>query len=66
VVEQRRLSDGVDVHWRTARRLGVTGVPTFIASGFGVVGAQPYEALEALMTRAGVPRRLKPEAEGPD
>jgi predicted DsbA family dithiol-disulfide isomerase len=57
VVEERRLSDGVDAHWRTARRLGVTGVPTFVASGFGVVGAQPYEALEGLMARVGVSRK---------
>ena len=34
--------------------VGVTGVPTFVADGFGVVGAQPYEALEALMARVGV------------
>ena len=31
-------------------------VPTFAAAGFGVVGAQPYEALEALMERAGAER----------
>ena len=57
VIEERRLADGVDAHWNMARRLGVTGVPTFVASGFGVVGAQPYEALEALMARVGVSRQ---------
>jgi predicted DsbA family dithiol-disulfide isomerase len=30
-------------------RPGVTGVPTFVAGGQGVVGAQPYEALEQLI-----------------
>jgi predicted DsbA family dithiol-disulfide isomerase len=31
----------------------VTGVPTYVAGGFGVVGAQPYEALEQLMSEVG-------------
>ena len=57
VLEERRYSDGIDAHWEAARQLGVTGVPTFVAEGFGVVGAQPYEVLETLMQRAGVPRR---------
>ena len=54
VIEDRRYQSAVDAHWDQARSVGVTGVPTFIAEGFGVVGAQPYEALEALMSRAGV------------
>ena len=36
---------------------GVTGVPTFVAARYGVVGAQPYEVLERLVERAGAPRR---------
>jgi predicted DsbA family dithiol-disulfide isomerase len=35
----------------------VTGVPTFVAGGYGVVGAQPYEVLEQLVERVGAPRR---------
>ena len=31
---------------------GVTGVPTFVIGDRGVVGAQPYEALEQLVKRA--------------
>jgi len=36
----------------------VTGVPTFVASGYGVVGAQPYEVLEQLLDRSGARRRV--------
>ncbi|MGH8722840.1 MAG: DsbA family protein, partial [Burkholderiales bacterium] len=32
-----------------SRAYGITGVPTFVAGGHGVVGAQPYEALEQLV-----------------
>jgi predicted DsbA family dithiol-disulfide isomerase len=53
-IEDRRYRSAVDAHWDRARSVGVTGVPTFVADGFGVVGAQPYEALEALMARVGV------------
>ena len=60
VIEERSCSDAVDAHWQTAMRMGVTGVPTFVASGYGVVGAQPYEVLESLMEKVGVPRRGEP------
>ena len=56
VVDERRFRDTVDGHWKAARELGVTGVPTFVAGGYGVVGAQPYETLVTLMERLGVPR----------
>ena len=57
VLEERVLGPAVDADWRRARELGVTGVPTFVAGGAGVVGAQPYEALEQLVVRAGAARR---------
>jgi len=57
VVEDGRYQATISAHWRRASQAGVTGVPTFTAAGFGVVGAQPYETLEQLMARAGVPRR---------
>jgi predicted DsbA family dithiol-disulfide isomerase len=41
--------------------LGITGVPTFVADGRGVVGAQPYEALERLVVLAGATKRLASE-----
>jgi predicted DsbA family dithiol-disulfide isomerase len=56
-IEERAYRSEVDEHWRRARMLGVTGVPTFVVGGFGVVGAQPYEALEGLLLRAGAARR---------
>ena len=40
-----------------ARRMGVTGVPTFVAARQGVVGAQPYEALEEFLTSVGAQRK---------
>jgi predicted DsbA family dithiol-disulfide isomerase len=35
----------------------VTGVPTFVAAQYGVVGAQPYDALAQLVEKAGAVRR---------
>ena len=50
VLEQRSFSEAVDADdWEKSRQYGVTGVPTFVAGGYGVVGAQPYEALEQLL-----------------
>jgi len=46
----------VDAHWRRALGIGVTGVPTYVAGGAGVVGAQPYEVLEDLVRQAGARR----------
>ena len=53
VLEQRTFKDAVDADWALSRQYGVTGVPTFVAGRYGVVGAQPYEALEALVRKAG-------------
>jgi predicted DsbA family dithiol-disulfide isomerase len=49
----RRLQAAVDADWSCARALGITGVPTFVANGHGVVGAQPYDVLERLLVLAG-------------
>jgi predicted DsbA family dithiol-disulfide isomerase len=57
VLAQRRFKDAVDADWQRSRAFGITGVPTFVANGRGVVGAQPYEVLERLMEVAGVPPR---------
>ncbi len=57
VLESRSFSDAVDEDWAKSRQYGVTGVPTFIAGRQGVVGAQPYEALEQLLQQAGVEPR---------
>ncbi len=57
VLAERRFKDAVDADWEKSRRYGVTGVPTFFSNGRGLVGAQPYEALERFMTEAGAERR---------
>jgi len=52
VIEQRSYKAAVDADWAKSRQYGVTGVPTFVAGGRGVVGAQPYETLEELVKLA--------------
>jgi predicted DsbA family dithiol-disulfide isomerase len=46
----------VDQDWANSRTHGITAVPTFMADGRTVVGAQPYEALEKLILAAGARR----------
>jgi predicted DsbA family dithiol-disulfide isomerase len=53
VLAERRFKDAVDADWQKSRAYGVTGVPTYVAAGYGVVGAQPYEVLQSLMQEAG-------------
>ena len=57
VLETRAEQEAVDLDWNRSRQLGVTGVPTFVADNRAVVGAQPYEMLETLVTRAGARKR---------
>ena len=52
VLEKRTFKDAIDADWAKSRKYGVTGVPTFVAGGYGVVGAQPYQALEQLVEQA--------------
>ncbi len=61
VVAEGTCRGEVDADWDYSRRLGVTAVPTFLAGGRAVVGAQPYEALERLIQ---VARGQGPEGEG--
>ena len=49
VIRQRSVRDAVDIDWKHAHELGVTGVPTFVSGNRGLVGAQPYEALVQLI-----------------
>jgi predicted DsbA family dithiol-disulfide isomerase len=51
VLEERTFKDAVDADWALSRQYGITGVPTFVAGRYGVVGAQPYEALEDLVRK---------------
>lgn len=57
VLDERRFKDAVDADWAKSHSYGVTGVPTFVAARYGVVGAQPYEVLEQLVQKAGASRR---------
>lgn len=57
VLAERRFEEAVDRDWMKSRAYGVTGVPTFVAGGYGVVGAQPYEVLAQLLEKVGVPKR---------
>ena len=57
VIDERRFKDEVDADWQKSAAYGVTGVPTFVAARYGVVGAQPYEALVQLVEKAGAAKR---------
>ena len=52
VMEKRTFKEAVDADWTLSRQYGITGVPTFVAGRYGVVGAQPYEALVQLVQKA--------------
>ena len=52
VIEKRTHKAAIDADWEKSHQYGVTGVPTFVAGKHGVVGAQPYEALEELVRQA--------------
>ena len=57
VLDERRFKDEIDADWQKSAAYGVTGVPTFVAARYGVVGAQPYEALAQLVEKAGAAKR---------
>ena len=52
VIEKRTHQAMIDADWEKSHEYGVTGVPTFVIGRNGVVGAQPYEALEKLVAQA--------------
>jgi predicted DsbA family dithiol-disulfide isomerase len=56
VLATRSFKDAVDTDWLKSRQYGITGVPTFVCGGYGVVGAQPYETLENFLERLNVAR----------
>ena len=57
VLAERRFKDAVDADWAKSQQYGVTGVPTFVAGGYGVVGAQPLQTLEEFLEKIGAQRR---------
>lgn len=60
-LEDRRGKEAVDADWALAARAGVTGVPTFVAGGHQVVGAQPEAVLRELIRAAGAAPRQFPD-----
>ncbi len=54
VLESRTYKGAVDTDWARSRKLGITGVPTFVLGERGLVGFQPYEALEQFLRSCGV------------
>ena len=56
VLTERRYKDAVDADWAKSSQYGVTGVPTYVCNGYGVVGAQSYETLEKFMEQVGAPK----------
>ena len=57
VLEDRTFKDAIDADWNKSHSYGVTGVPTFVSTGQGLVGAQPYETLVQLMDEVGAKKR---------
>ncbi len=58
ILNERSFSDAVDEDWKRSLAVGVTGVPTFVVGPSGIVGAQPYEALENLLQNANAAPRI--------
>jgi predicted DsbA family dithiol-disulfide isomerase len=53
VLAQGSFKAAVDSDWANSRAGGITAVPTFVAGGRGVVGAQSHEVLKQLVETAG-------------
>jgi predicted DsbA family dithiol-disulfide isomerase len=60
VMHTRSHKAAVDADWEKSRRYGVTAVPTFVAGGRRVVGAQPYEVLAQLVQDAAANPGVNP------
>jgi len=58
VMKERTFKKAVDQDWNKAQEIGVTGVPTYIVGGAGVVGAQPYETLAQLVEQSISNKRI--------
>lgn len=54
VLESRAFKEAVDEDWKLSMRKRITAVPTFVINHQAVVGAQPYEVLEAFLVQNGV------------
>ncbi len=61
-LEERTFKQAVDEDWMKCQASGVTGVPTFAAGGYGLVGAQPYETLVRLVEHVAAEQAQKTES----
>ena len=52
VLEMRTFKAEIDEDWAKSRQYRITGVPTFMAAGYVVVGVQEYSVLERLLGMA--------------
>jgi predicted DsbA family dithiol-disulfide isomerase len=57
VIENRSFRHEVDRDWMKARRMGVSAVPTLMAGGKTLVGAQPYSEMEQFLIQRGIRKR---------
>jgi predicted DsbA family dithiol-disulfide isomerase len=57
ILMNRLFKEVVDADWEKARQYGITGVPSFVAGTYKLIGAHPYEALAQLLTAAGATPR---------
>ena len=57
VLVERVFRESVDADWQRSRELRITGVPAFVVGNRRLVGAQPYEQLEAFVTSLSAQRR---------
>lgn len=53
VLDNGEYAAAVDRDWQYSRRVGVRAVPSFLAGGRMLVGAQPWERLSGLVEEAG-------------
>jgi len=57
VIATRAFKAKVDADWALSREMGITAVPTVVMRQEKLVGAQPYDMLERLMTLNKIKKR---------
>jgi predicted DsbA family dithiol-disulfide isomerase len=57
VIATGAFKAGVDADWALSREMGITAVPTVVMRQDKLVGAQPYDMLERLMTANKIKKR---------
>lgn len=60
ILSDRPFEQEVNDDWQRCYSLGVRAVPTYLSEGLAIVGAEPYDRLEQLVTEAGANRLTEP------